>query len=416
MAAHIARHAGPARVVVLGGDRHVFDHARDPRVVVLDEGADEAPDIVILPSATAAAYERGRAALTPQVVQRLRSGRAAFVLDASGEGPAFELQNAKAFHHLLRDLEVPARQVAYLTQNRDFAPAYAAWCGPGVTPMAVIAYDYWLSAFFKEHEADGARTYAERLARFEARAAEREKRFVCLNFSPRPSKVLLLLALVADGLWDEGYISFPGFDPAAHMRALTLSKTPRDLRERLPGLEAPVEALLPSLDDLAAKGATVFGMPSGHRQHAKGILGDKALEAYDDSWFTLVTETEAIGVRRVTEKPLKGLANFSPLVIWGNPGSLALLRGWDFQTFGAMVDESYDAEPDPAVRFGMLRDEVRRLCALPQAQLAGVEAMMTEVLAHNARRALVEMPRIYRDRLEPELLDRLLDLRREGAG
>lgn len=189
-----------------------------------------------------------------------------------------------------------------------------------------------------------------------------------------------------------------------------MSKTAisKDL-DRIPGLEALGAELRPWLDALGAKGATTLGATNGRRR-LKSVAEDSALEEYDSAWFSVINETEVVGTRRITEKPFKALANFSPLLLWGNPGSLALLRGFDFKTFGGFVDEAYDEEPDPARRFEQVYGELRRLCGLPQAVLARAERDLADILAFNADRALVQMPRIFRDKYEPRLLDQVLDL------
>jgi hypothetical protein len=404
-------HTGPVRVLVLDGKRHVLDHSQDSRVTVLAADSAEPPDLVFLPAAKWRRFEASVAAITPAMVQRIAGGRAVLVLDASGEGMPFDPGNAQAFHSLLKQFRLPAGRVAYLTQNRDYQVGYERWCGQSITPMKVVIYDYYVSRFFREHVADGAEVYAERLAKFESRGRERERRFVCLNLTPRAGKVLLLLALLKDGLWDEGFISFSGFDKAAHRRAVLREDMEKDLAGGLAGLEGVVEELLPWLDPLEAKGAISLFMPGGVMRQFKTAATDFALEEYQRSWFTVITETEVIGTRRVTEKPLKALANLSPLLLWGNRGSLDLLRDWGFRTFDGVFDEGYDLDSDPTIRFTRVRAEIRRLCALSQAEMAGAEAKLADVLAHNARHALVDMPARYRDVLEPALIETLLAMR-----
>ena len=406
MAAHHPKHAGPIHVACAAkGGRHAFDHPSDPRIQLT---FDAWPDVVVLPAAREAVLKTSAELISPRVRERILDRRAVLVLDASGEGPAFTPQLASTIHRLLRDLALPAKCVAYLTQNRDFQTAYVEWCGSGVRPVKVVTHDDYLSRFFLDHAENGREIFTERLAAFEARSPEREKRFVCLNYSIRTAKVMLLLAMLRDGLWDEGFISFPGFDATKHVRAVRKPALERDLTT-VPGLEALGAALKPWLDALDAKGASMLGAASGARK-LKSVAEDSELEEYDHVWFSLINETEVVGTRRVTEKPFKALANFSPVLMWGNPHSLALLRDFGFETFGGLVDKAYDAEPDPAVRFEMVYGELKRLCAMPQEKLARLERDLAGTLAFNADRALVHMPRVYREEIEPRLLDAVLDL------
>jgi hypothetical protein len=402
------RNTQPVRVLVLDGGRHVFDHAQDPRIEVLGPGASEEPDIIIASAAIWSRFENSKEAITADIAQRLRSGQAILVLDACGEGGTFDPARADIFHRLLEELRMPAAHAVYLTQNRDYEAAYRAWSSGRISPFSVVTYDYFVSRFFWGHGDDGQAVYAKRLTQFLARGGQRERRFVCLNFSPRPAKILLLLAILKDGLWNDGFVSFPGFDKAAHIRAVRKEPLAQELATRLPGLETVAEELLPYLNALEAKGSAILGVPGGALRHVKTVAEDSALEEYQRSWFTIVTETEVIGTRRVTEKPLKALANFSPFLLWGNRGSLALLQDWGFQTFDPIFDESYDAVCDPAQRFAILRAEIQRLCALPQAEMAQMEGRLAEILTYNAHHALIEMPRRYRAQYEPALVDRVM--------
>ncbi len=136
---------------------------------------------------------------------------------------------------------------------------------------------------------------------------------------------------------------------------------------------------------------------------------DQALPEYGRSWFSVVTETE-MDERplRITEKPLKPLMNFHPFLVLGNPGSLDLLRGYGFRSFPGLFDESYDGEPDPARRFEAVFRQVERLCGLEEAELERLERAAEDAVLHNARQALVGLPRLFRERLDPDLIGRIL--------
>jgi hypothetical protein len=114
------------------------------------------------------------------------------------------------------------------------------------------------------------------------------------------------------------------------------------------------------------------------------------------------------GPRRITEKSLKPLLSFHPFIVLGNAGSLELIRELGFRTFPGYFQEGYDRELDPAVRFEMVVDEVRRLCSLDEAKLKRMEEEVDDILVHNARWGLVEMPVVYRETVDRRLLDEIL--------
>ncbi len=90
-----------------------------------------------------------------------------------------------------------------------------------------------------------------------------------------------------------------------------------------------------------------------------GMAAD--LTEYAESWFSVVTETEMRPrPSRITEKVLKPLVNFHPMILFGNPGSLRMVRDYGFVTFENVIDESYDDEPDPRRRFDKAYLELER--------------------------------------------------------
>ncbi len=130
---------------------------------------------------------------------------------------------------------------------------------------------------------------------------------------------------------------------------------------------------------------------------------------FQQSFLTVITETEMRGwASRITEKPLKPLVNFHPLITFGNPGALRMIRDLGFATFPEVIDESYDAEPDPRRRFDMVYAEVRRLCALDDAEMARLEASISDKLEANARRGLLDLSRAGRTVTDTALIDQIL--------
>jgi hypothetical protein len=348
----------------------------------------------------------------PWIVWRLAAaGRLALVFDRSGEGASHDERFSDALHALLAEKRVDPARCLLLTQNRAYREDYAAYCEPrGVARrMEVFEYDYFISRFFHDYAARGGDVFERRLSLFEARPERRERRFVSLNHSARPLRLLFLLSLMRDGLFEHGFVSFGGFrrasEPPGKRRRFSQDDAERILRT-LPGFADLARELLPLLAGLAARGEIFFG--EGGFATAERLAGDFATDLYDKTWFTAIAETEMTRRPiRITEKPLKPLVNFHPFVILGNPGSLALLRSFGFQTFGDAIDEGYDDEADPRRRFERAYAEVRRLCGLDQAGLRKLEMQLHDVLVGNAHHGLVEMPRRYRAALNRRLVEKI---------
>ena len=301
--------------------------------------------------------------------------------------------------------------VLYLTQDRRYREDYLAWSRAEARgPMRVHVFDAFVGRVLSEFDIAGEQVFKHRLARYLRRPPQRSRRFLSLNYTPRATKLLFLLRVLRDGLWEQGWISFGPFagegDESGQTRATVIKRM-----LALDGFEDEARGLLPLMDRLEAMDPALF-MAEKFKIHGKQrarAVQAMDLDQYGDCWFSVVTETEMSGrLQRITEKPLKPLMSFHPLLILGSPGSLQLLRGYGFETFSGVLDERYDEEPDPRRRFDMVYDQVRRLCSVDEAELARMSAELSETVVFNAAWGLTELPRRFRERLVTGLVDQLL--------
>ena len=410
---------GPIHVLAGQDGKQLFEQFRDPRVRVYraGEGSDLPPglipDLVIVPCLTSLLLELTDPGVPDQVWAAAAAGRTGVVFDASAEGRVHTPQRTEVLHGFLRAHGVSPASAVYLTQERRYGGDYLAHCasaGLGQS-MSVILHDYWIWRFFAQFEDRGDELFEERLQAFRDRPAARRRRFISLNFTPRPTKVLFLLSLIRDGMWDQGFISFGGFDQFQRDTGQDRAAFRRSMG-RLEGFEDMAAELTPRLAELDAYGQVMLGKvrrEAGARYVSRAPLRDPNMGEFQQSFFTVITETEMRGwASRITEKPLKPLVNFHPLITFGNPGALRMIRDLGFATFPEVIDESYDAEPDPRRRFDMVYAEVRRLCALDDAEMARLEASISDKLEANARRGLLDLSRAGRTVTDTALIDQIL--------
>jgi hypothetical protein len=86
-------------------------------------------------------------------------------------------------------------------------------------------------------------------------------------------------------------------------------------------------------------------------------------EIYNRTWFSVVCET--LGKDRIflsAEKTAKCFQARRLFVVFAIQGFLQQYRDWGFETFGDVIDESYDAEPDDVVRWHQAFEQVQYLC------------------------------------------------------
>jgi hypothetical protein len=405
------------RVFVAAPGKQLFSSLQDRRLKIYPGGFGgcPAPDLVVYPCSQHLPKECGPTDLPSTVLERIWSGKARVVFDASGEGHPHSAEQSGSLHAFLVRLGAPAHRAVYITQNRTWRAAYLAHCAQtGVgRSMQVLVYDAWIKRFFAPLESTGEALLKKRRRAFAARPASRKRRFVSLNWSPRPSKVFFLLRAMRDGFFEQGYISFGGFEQLGAMgKGAGRPQLDKAMRNT-PGFEDLHGELAPLLKKLGARGQIRLGevrTGASEEEDRPHLVQDAALAEYGQSWFSVVTESEMWDhPARITEKPFKPLVNFHPIVVFGNPGALRMIRELGFATFPHVIDERYDEEPDPRRRFEMAYGEVARLCRLDQAELARMEARIADILEHNARVGLTELPRRYRLEIDAALIEALAE-------
>ena len=415
-----AETSGPIHVLAGLGTQTLFEGFRHPRarVYLADKGqaspADVVPDLVVVRCETAQLLNLTDPGVSDRAWAAIAAGGAGVVFDASAEGRFHTPQRTEVLHGFLEARGISPTRAVYLTQDRRYGEDYLAHrvATGGGPAMSVVPHDLWIWRFASQFVGVGEIVLDERLQQFRVRQARRPRRFVSLNFTPRPTKALFLLSLMRDGLWDQGYISFGGFDQHARDSGEDLVGFRRFMR-RLAGFEDLAVELTPLLAELDAYGQVMFGKVRREEGDPRFVRGspfrDPRMTEFDSSWFSVITETEMRDwPSRITEKPLKSLVNFHPLLTFGNPGSLRMLRELGFATFEDVIDQSYDDELDPRRRFDMVYAEVARLCAMDETQLARLEAAIADKLEANARWGLIDLPKTRRRQNDAALIDQIL--------
>ena len=404
--------AGAISVLVAGEGRHLFDNIHDPRVRVTTDSASPEPHLVVFPVGRFRRFENlDTVALPPRVLERIASRQTGLVFDASLEGVMHKPDITAALHAVVERFGASPDQCAYVTQDRGYESDYNAHCAAnGLLPVAIITHDYWVWDALGQYESTAEETYHHRLAAFRQRAPRRSRQFVSLNRTPRPTKILFLLRLLRDGLWARGHISFGGFRQQTN-RPGKDRPSREQLQRALPGFEDLVAELAPFIEQLDGYGRILLGLHQHGWHRIELTQASRAVDLieYHDSWFTVVTETEMRPrPSRITEKVVKPLVNFQPLLVLGNPEALKMIRSYGFVTFEGVIDEEYDDEQDPRRRFERVYAEFRRLCAMTDDELRRVEERIAEKLMFNARWGLTRLPSVYRQQQDVELVNALI--------
>jgi hypothetical protein len=104
---------------------------------------------------------------------------------------------------------------------------------------------------------------------------------------------------------------------------------------------------------------------------------------YNQTAYTIITETDTENdFSFFTEKIAKPLIARRLFIVFSGQHYLRNLRGLGFQTFGNIIDESYDTVEDSTHRFIMAFQQVIKLCKMDQAE---VLCKIREIVDHNHR-------------------------------
>lgn len=91
-----------------------------------------------------------------------------------------------------------------------------------------------------------------------------------------------------------------------------------------------------------------------------GVTNNKK-DWYSETYINLVTETFFGTNVFLSEKIFKPISNLQPFIVLGDSGTLEELKRLGFKTFDGFIDESYDNEKDPKIRFEKIETEIKKL-------------------------------------------------------
>ena len=124
--------------------------------------------------------------------------------------------------------------------------------------------------------------------------------------------------------------------------------------------------------------------PNTHDSHASADYNNLD---YAQTGLEIVLETLFDDSRlHLTEKALRPIACGKPFMLVATAGSLEYLRSYGFETFGNLIDESYDLETDPVARSNAVIREMNRISSLASADKIALWNQLHQIAAKNKQR------------------------------
>ena len=297
------------------------------------------------------------------------------------------------YKHLIIANDIPVKQVLLLTNSPDIAteinhiskkynlsPMKAEW---------LITYEWNATVYANSKPHEIPDTALDTLNR-----NIYQKKFLSFNAQPRMHRIIFMGLLCAYDLISEGHVSYNNFVNDCDIRDLPLGL---DYYNNLMIIQSKnnseVLRLLTENKEKICKLESMFLDTTIEDQRSRGSLSDTKKEYYEDTYFSVVTETLCMqtessggetGIGRIlSEKIFKAILNRHPFILLGVPKSLHLLRDLGYKTFSPWINEDYDNELDDITRIHMVVKEVKKLCELPDDKLAEFLIFAREIVEHN---------------------------------
>ena len=210
----------------------------------------------------------------------------------------------------------------------------------------------------------------------------RNKRFMSWNRTmDRPHRLALAFTAKKYNLLHDGIFSFLNIfhkrDVLSHLEYLY------DLpKEKLLKMGAEVLDMLPLEVD------TQTLNPQGREGFQTNENNKK--ELYSDAYLHITSETlfDSYSSPFLSEKTFRPILNLQPFIYLGNYRGLEEIRRLGFKTFDGFINESYDTEQDPKIRWMLIESEIARFANMSKEELHNWYYSLTDILIYNQRHFL----------------------------
>lgn len=327
--------------------------------------------------------------LPASALSKLSAGNALLLIDQSHEGNPFNGEFATLLHQALSDLSIRADQVFFVNHTHKYREKYTEWADRlQLDDRINIFYANWYadgyfrthSEFFASH--GGIDQYVENQRYRAFSDTIRPRRYLSLNYTARPHRVLLMLEFMQRGMLDAGYVSFGGTRNSDQYKQNFYDMNGEGFIRHVGRPE--LLQLLPALDEMGAW-TLDQSFRSGVEGEAIRMSATSPDEYFHDSYFSIVSESEfsSSDFMRVTEKAFKPLMRLHPSLFVGNYNTLGLLEDMGYKRFPEFFDNTYDGVEDARERHHLIIKELDRLNALSDQEIADNYRASWPVLEHN---------------------------------
>ena len=216
-------------------------------------------------------------------------------------------------------------------------------------PRVTWIYYPWFEAILQS-KVRSSYSHIDQVPKYNSSVAKKYK-FLSLNLNPRPHRIIMTSMLEFLDVTKYGYISWP----STHDRLL-----PEDNHLNLFSTGIKQNC---NFERFVVSKQRLTGTYHDSTMIDGSWLGSMLL--YQQAEFELINEThhQTIGdLVFLTEKTFRALFAGVPFLLFGNPGSLALLQQLGYKTFPTVFDEGYDKIHAPMQSVEFVAGQVQQIC------------------------------------------------------
>lgn len=329
--------------------------------------------------------------MAPELIEKVRKKELIMVVCHYSE--AYHDVIDGIYQYLIISSNIPVEQVLFLTNSPDIVTEInhisAKYNLPPMKAEWLITYEWDANVYANSKPHEIPDTALDTLNR-----STYQKKFLSFNGQPRAHRIICMGLLCAYDLIPLGHVSYNCYVYGKTIEELPTSEDYyNETMLRTSENNPEVLQLFTENKEKLSKLQPMFLDTSMEDQRSRGALHDTKKEYYEETYFSLVTETLCLkaesnggetGIGRIlSEKIFKAILNRHPFILLGVPKSLQLLRDLGYKTFSPWINEDYDNELDDITRIHMVVKEVKKLAELPDDKLAEFLVFAREIVEHN---------------------------------
>jgi hypothetical protein len=204
------------------------------------------------------------------------------------------------------------------------------------------------------------------------------KRFSILIRRPDKNRFQFMCQLIANNLLGNFNYTFVNHTPH-NFAEWSLNDFKKLIPEQLESSKAIIESWV---EGIPYKTNLISKLPYGLHEHDDYPL--LIAEYFTNSKINIVFETEPdTGASFLTEKTYKAMLYKKPFIIVTQKHGLKALRKGGYQTFGHVINESYDDIADYDERVQAILHEITRLNNLPEEEFNNLISSCSDMIEHN---------------------------------